>query len=87
MLCIFEIRIVYPKLNNFALVFFCISDLVHDEIISFDINAYKLQPSLIEMVVVDWHGCHTALHFCVKANENKDKFLRCTGYLNSIKNP
>ena len=42
---------------------------------------------LIERVVVDWHGCHTALHFCVKANENKDKFLRCTGYLNAIKKP
>ena len=33
------------------------------------------------------HGCHTALHFGDKAKENQDKVLRCTGYLNSIKNP
>ena len=50
-----------------------------------DTNAYKLQPSLSERVIVDGHGCHTALHFGVKAKENQDKFLRCTGYLNSIK--
>ena len=36
-------------------------------------NAYKLQPSLSERVVVDGHGCHTALHFGVKAKENQDK--------------
>ena len=30
-------------------------------------NAYKLQPSLSERVIVDGHGCHTALHFGVKA--------------------
>ena len=45
-----------------------------------DTNAYKPQP-LSERVVVDGHGCNTALHFGV----NKTKFLRCTGYLNSIK--
>ena len=50
-----------------------------------DTNAYKLQPSLSERVIVDGHGCHTALHFGVKAKENKTEFLRCTGYLNSIK--
>ena len=38
-----------------------------------DTNAYKLQPSLSEMVIVDGHGCHTALHFGVKAKENQDK--------------
>ena len=38
-----------------------------------DTNAYKLQPSLSERVVVDGHGCHTALHFGVKAKENQDK--------------
>ena len=38
-----------------------------------DTNAYKLQPSLSERVFVDGHGCHTALHFCVKAKENQDK--------------
>ena len=36
-------------------------------------NAYKLQPSLSEKVIVDGHGCHTALHFGVKAKENQDK--------------
>ena len=36
-------------------------------------NAYKLQPSLIERVIVDGHGCHTALHFGAKAKENQDK--------------
>ena len=36
-------------------------------------NAYKLQPSLSERVIVDGHGCHTALQFGVKAKENQDK--------------
>ena len=36
-------------------------------------NAYKLQPTLSESVIVDGHGCHTALHFGVKAKENQDK--------------
>ena len=36
-------------------------------------KAYKLQHSLSERVVVDGHGCHTALHFGVKAKENQDK--------------
>ena len=38
-----------------------------------DTNAYKLQPSLSERVIVDGHGCHTALHFGVKSKENQDK--------------
>ena len=38
-----------------------------------DTDAYKLQPSLSERVIVDGHGCHTALHFGVKAKENQDK--------------
>ena len=38
-----------------------------------DTNAYKLQPSLSERVIVDGHGCHTALNFGVKAKENQDK--------------
>ena len=38
-----------------------------------DTNAYKLQPSLSKRVIVDGHGCHTALHFGVKAKENQDK--------------
>ena len=39
----------------------------------YDTYAYKLQPSLNERVIVDGHGCHTALHFGVKAKENQDK--------------
>ena len=38
-----------------------------------DTNAYKLQPSLSESVVVDARGCHTALYFSVKAKENQDQ--------------
>ena len=38
-----------------------------------DTNAYKLQPSLSERVIVDGHGCHTAIKFGVKAKENQDK--------------
>ena len=38
-----------------------------------DTNAYKLQPFLSERVIVDRHGCYTALHFSVKAKENQDK--------------
>ena len=38
-----------------------------------DTNAYKLQPSLGKRVIVDGHGCHTALHFGVKAKENQNK--------------
>ena len=38
-----------------------------------DTDAYKLQPSLSERVIVDGHGCHTALHFSVKAKENQNK--------------
>ena len=37
-----------------------------------DTNAYKLQPSLSE-VIVDGLGFYTALHFGVKAKENQDK--------------
>ena len=50
-----------------------------------DTNAYKLQSSLNERVIVDRHDCHTALHFGVEAKKYKTEFLRCTGYLNSIK--
>ena len=38
-----------------------------------DTNAYKLLPSLSAKVIVDGHGCHTALRFGVKAKENQDK--------------
>ena len=38
-----------------------------------DTNAYKLQLSLSERVIVDGHGCHAALHFGVKAKEHKDR--------------
>ena len=37
-------------------------------------NTYKLQAwTVSENVVVDGHGCHTALNCGVKANENQDK--------------
>ena len=38
-----------------------------------DTSAYKLQPSLSEKVAANGHGCHTALHFGVKAKENQDR--------------
>ena len=38
-----------------------------------DTNAYKLQPSLSEKEFVGGHGCHTALHFGVKAKETQHK--------------
>ena len=50
-----------------------------------DTNAYKLQPSLSERVIVDGHGCHTAHILVSKLKKTKTKFLHCTGYLNSIK--
>ena len=48
-------------------------------------RSYSLTFSLGERVVVDGHGCHTALYFSVKTKENKEKFLRCAGYLNYIR--
>ena len=51
----------------------------------FGYNAYKLQPSLSERVIVDGHGCHTALDFGVKAKENQDKVPTLYWYLNTIK--
>ena len=41
---------------------------------------------LSERVIVDVHDCHTALGLVSKLKNIKTKFLRCTGYLNSIKN-
>ena len=46
-------------------------DTLKRELIS--TNAYKLQVSLSERIIVDEHGCHTALCFGVKAKENQDK--------------
>ena len=37
------------------------------------IHVLRKGPSLSERVIVDGHGCHTALHFGVKAKENQDK--------------
>ena len=36
-----------------------------------DTNAFQLQPSLSEGVVIDGHGCHTALHFGFKAMDTR----------------
>ena len=49
----------------------CIINTLKCELV--DTNAYKLQPSLSEKVIVDGHGGHTALNFGVKAEENQDK--------------
>ena len=46
-------------------------DTLNRELI--DTNVYKLQPSLSGRVVVNGHGCYTALHFGVKAKENQDR--------------
>ena len=47
---------------------------VNDLVIRADAQGVLLsQPSLSERVIVDGHGCHTALHFGVKAKENQDK--------------
>ena len=37
------------------------------------INRSISRTKLSERVIVDGHGCHTALHFGVKAKENQDK--------------
>ena len=48
----------------------CINTLKRELV---DTNAYKLQPFLSERVIVDGHGCRTALHFGVKAKEKHDR--------------
>ena len=52
-----------------------------------DTNAYKLQPSLSERVIADEHGCHTALHFGIKAIENQDKVPTLHWLPKLLKNP
>ena len=54
---------------------------------SCSLTDYFLQPPLSEKVVVNWHGCHTALNFDVKAKEDKTRLHRYTGYLKSIHKP
>ena len=39
-----------------------------------DTNAYSLQPSLSERLVVDGHSCHTALHFGANIQKTKTDF-------------
>ena len=39
------------------------------------------------MCLVDGHGCHTALHFSVKAKENQDRVPTLYWLPYSIKNP
>ena len=48
-------------------------------------NAYKLLASLSERIVVDRHGCHTALNCGVLINENQDKVPTLYWLPNSIK--
>ena len=50
-----------------------------------DTNAYKLQPSLSERVIVDGLVVIQPYILVSKLKKIKTKFLRCTGYLNSIK--
>ena len=57
-------------LRFFHLLFYYINTLKRELV---DTNAHKLQPSLSKRVIVDGRGCHTALHFGVKAKENQDK--------------
>ena len=53
--------------NNAVVVWrLCYINTLKHELV--DTNAYKLQPSLSEMMVVDGHG-HTALHFGIKAEK------------------
>ena len=52
-----------------------------------DTNTYKLQPSLSKKVIVDGHGFIQPYILVSKLKKIKTKFQRCTGYLNSIKNP
>ena len=62
------------KAANYVVVvwrLYYIDTLKHEHI---ETNAYKLQASFSKRVVVDGHGCHTALHIGVKVKENQDKF-------------
>ena len=52
-----------------------------------DTKAYKLLPSLSERVVVDGLGCHTTLHFGVKAKENQNKVPKMYWLHKLHKNP
>ena len=52
-----------------------------------DTNAYTLQHSLSERVVVDGHNCHTALYFGVKAKANQDKVPTLYWLPKRYKNP
>ena len=68
--CCIPIHVVISLQIDFTYILI-ISVICERELV--DTNAYKLQPSLSERVIVDGHGCHTALHFGVKAKENQDK--------------
>ena len=46
---------------------------------------YPFSQNLSERLVVNGHGCHTVLHFGVKAKKTKTKILYWPGYFNSIK--
>ena len=58
--------------NNVVVVWrLCYVDTLKRELVG--TGACGLRPSLSERVIVDGHGCHTALHFGVKAKENQDR--------------
>ena len=56
-------------------------------LILLNVSLLTLMAFLSERVVVEVHGFKTEQHFGVKAKGNQDKFLRYTGYLNSIAKP
>ena len=62
----------YKAANNVVVVWqlYYINTLKRELV---DTNSYKLQPCLSDRVVVDGHGCHSDLHFGVKAIENQDR--------------
>ena len=57
------------------------------ELVDTNTCTYKLQPSLSERVIVDGHGCHTALNFGVKAKENQDNVPKLNWLPKRHKNP
>ena len=59
--------------NNVVVVYRLYYNTLKRELV--DTNAYKLQHSLSERVIVDGHECNTSLHFGIKDKVNQDKVL------------
>ena len=57
-------------------------------VLAIDTYAYKLQASLNKsVIVVDGHGSHTALHYCVKAKQFQDNVITSYWLPKLYKNP